>query len=53
MNTKKIFFSIFGCWLMPEKLAFAQKWLCPSHGGLQPPLAHMPMSIIFVTVFIL
>jgi len=32
---KKIF---FGCWLLPEKLAFARKMMVlPESGGLQPP----------------
>jgi len=42
INTKKYFFSIFGCWLVPEKnLAFARKiMVLPESGGLQPaPLA--------------
>jgi len=43
------FFVIFGCWLLPENLAFAQKMMVlPESGGCSPPspLARTPMDMV-------
>jgi len=50
INAQQIFFSFFGCWLLPEKFSFSPKMMVlplPEFGGCSPqPLARTPMSSI-------